>query len=234
MAEPTSNAGGPLGSDMIGLLTPEEQERVLGASTTLALAPDQPIYREADPAQHVYLLDRGIGRASRLLPDGRRQLVAFLWSGDMFGLPEAGLYLNTLEAVTTVALRRIPIVVIEEVLRADARLSLDVAIRTAHELRVAQGHILCLGQLDVARRVARFLLDCAEHQTLFDAVSATLALPMKRQDIADYLGTSVEAVARALTRLEAGGLLRRLSRRDVALPDRTLLERFIETPRTHH
>lgn len=220
--------GGPLGSTGSLALTDAEQAALLGAAAIVSFAPDSTIYRQGDPAEHVYLLARGLARASRLLHDGRRQLVAFLWPDDIFGLAEEGRYLNSLEAVTEIAARRIPLAALEKVLRSDARLSLEMAIRTAHELRVAQGHILCLGQLDVPRRIARFLLDCADHADLFDAAAARLSLPMRRQDVADYLGTSVEAVARGLTRLEGAGLIRRLSRRDILIPDMTTLGGFAE------
>ena len=232
VAGSSQNSAGPLGHDTAGLLSPAEREALIGAGTLVSFDREAVIYHEAEPAEHVYWLEAGIVRASRLLPQGYRQLVAFLWPGDLFGLSENGRYLSSLEAVTAISLYRVPLAALEAVLHADARLALDLAIRTAHELRVAQGHILCLGQMNVPRRVSRFLLDCAERPDLFDRASSRLMLPMKRQDMADYLGTSVEAVARALTRLERLGLIRRLARRDVAIPDLSLLEAFVE--RTDH
>lgn len=219
MTEPSEASASPFGCDIAKLLTPAKQEQLLRAGTQFSCAADGTIYREGDAAGHLYLLDRGIVRASRLLLDGNRQLVSFLWSGDMFGLSEAGRYVNSLEAVCDSVLHRIPIAAMEAMLREDAQLALGFAIRAAHELRTAQGHILCLGQLDVQRRVARFLLDCTEQPELFDRASGVLILPMKRLDMADYLGATVEAVARALTRLEREGLIRRLTRRDILLPD---------------
>jgi CRP/FNR family nitrogen fixation transcriptional regulator len=73
---------------------------------------------------------------------------------------------------------------------------------TATELGRTQSHMLLLGRATACERVARFLLDIAERFR-----GEIVALPMSRQDMADYLGLTIETISRMLGRLQAEGLV---------------------------
>ncbi|HUC16884.1 MAG TPA: helix-turn-helix domain-containing protein [Acetobacteraceae bacterium] len=77
------------------------------------------------------------------------------------------------------------------------------------------------------RRLASFLLDCRQHLELFDSKTQMLRLPMSRFDIADYLGTSPESLARTFARLEREGFVQRASPRSVRLCDADALARLV-------
>jgi CRP/FNR family transcriptional regulator, nitrogen fixation regulation protein len=54
--------------------------------------------------------------------------------------------------------------------------------------------------------------------------AGTVDLPMSRYDIADYLGLSVEAVSRSLTKLKGCGAIRLAGARRVSILDPGALE----------
>jgi CRP-like cAMP-binding protein len=228
--EDTAATGSPLKerASFVTLFTPAEQQALLTAARLVPFAAEATLFAETDVARYVYLLESGLLRASSSLADGHRQILAFLWPGDMFGLSENRRYVNSVEAITPAAAYRVSVDTMGEMVRADAALMSNLAIRAAHEFRMTQRHILCLGQLDIPRRIARFLLDCTAHGALYDSGTATLSLPMKRKDIADYIGASVEAVARNFTKLEHDGLIRRRSSRVLELPDPAALAHLVE------
>lgn len=197
------------GGEAVPILTERERAELAGMAVQVNYAAGSPIYREDEPSDFVYLLEEGVVRMSRATLHGGRQVIAFMWPGDAFGLSENGRYVNTAETLTAVHAHRLPARRLERVLQEDAELSFHLLVKGAHEMRAAQRHVLCLGQHDAVQRLARFLLDCRWETSCFDEASATLALPMNRTDIADYLGTSIETIARALTRLERGKLILR-------------------------
>jgi len=92
---------------------------------------------------------------------------------------------------------------------------------TGSELRRVQGQILLLIK-SAQERVAAFLLEMAERVPSGDAVD----LPMSRQDIADYLGLTIETVSRTLTHLEHRAAIELPSSRRIVLRNRSALRRL--------
>ena len=84
----------------------------------------------------------------------------------------------------------------------------------------AQEHSLLLGRRGAAEKVAVFLLNWAGRTTK----SGTLRLAMTRQDIADYLGLTIETVSRSLSQFERDGVIALSSIRDVRLLNNEALE----------
>ena len=60
--------------------------------------------------------------------------------------------------------------------------------------------MLLLGRRSADEKVAAFLLNLQKRYGRLSAVSVTVPLLMNRQDIADYLGLTIETVSRTLTK----------------------------------
>jgi CRP/FNR family transcriptional regulator, nitrogen fixation regulation protein len=110
------------------------------------------------------------------------------------------------------------------VLKASER-DADIARRlwsmTAGELDGARNHALLLIK-SAQERVAAFLLEMSRRLAGSNAVE----LPMGRQDIADYLGLTIETVSRTLTQLENTQTIELLASRMIILRNRSVLSRL--------
>jgi CRP/FNR family nitrogen fixation transcriptional regulator len=181
------------------------------AGVPRSFARNAAIYRQKDPADHLYRVVSGIVRTFKLLLDGRRQIAAFYLPGDMFGLTTGEEHEFSAEAVIDAR-----ILVSKSSLVASSQW--DV-IR--HELQLAQAHFLLLAKT-APERVASFLLEMA------DRVQADeVELPMPRRDIADYLGLTIETVSRTLTQLERESAIALPTSKRIVLRDRAALQRLI-------
>ena len=98
-----------------------------------------------------------------------------------------------------------------------ARLLRDTMLR---DLAHAHGHTLRLGRLTASERVATFLLELFERR---DRTKA-LDLPMSRNDIADYLGLTIETVCRTLSAFKRAGVIGIPNPHRIELLDRGALE----------
>ena len=173
----------------------------LGASELMGFIisypPDAEIYGEEEQAEYFYTVVNGSVRTYKTLKNGRRQIAAFYVPGDVFGLETRGEHTLSADAVVESSL----LLINRSALVALAEQDKDAAGRlwtlTAAELRRVQDHIR-LFALPARERVAGFLVEMAQRLSANDEVE----LPMARQDIADYLGLTVETVSRSFTQLE--------------------------------
>jgi CRP/FNR family transcriptional regulator, nitrogen fixation regulation protein len=179
------------------------------------------IFGEGEPADYVYKVLSGSVRTYRVLNDGRRQISAFYLPGDVFGLEPGEEHSRSAEAITQSSV----LVVKRSTVLAAAEREGEVARKlwgiTARELGRAQNHSMLLIK-SAQERVASFLLEMARR---FSG-GAAVELPMTRQDIADYLGLTIETVSRTLTQLQGAATIELPASRRVVLRNRSALNRL--------
>ena len=89
-------------------LNPDEQKRLTSIMNSVDVPAHQPIFDEADTAEHVYNVTGGAVKIYKLLPDGRRQITGFLLPGDFLGLTHKEAYAYSAEALVPTTLCRFP------------------------------------------------------------------------------------------------------------------------------
>jgi CRP/FNR family transcriptional regulator, nitrogen fixation regulation protein len=192
---------------------------LMGALMTFAR--NSEIYGENEPADYLYKVVSGTVRTYKVLVDGRRQIGAFYLPGDMFGLETSDEHSFSAEAISDCKI----IVIKRSAVIALAAKDNDVARQmwalTARELERLQEHNLILIK-SAQERVAGFLLEMADRASGNGAVE----LPMSRQDIADYLGLTIETVSRTLTHLEKTAAIEVPTSRRIVLRNRSALNRL--------
>ena len=188
---------------------------LMGASMTFKKGSE--IYGENEPADYVYKLVSGTARSYKILNDGRRQIQDFHFPQDIFGLEGGSEHASSAEAVSDVTV----LVVRRSAILAAATRDNDVANQlwayTSRELNHARGHAMLLVKT-AQERVASFLLQLADR-----VAGNAIELPMSRQDIADYLGLTIETVSRTLTQFQDDAAIELPSSRRVVLRNRLAL-----------
>jgi CRP-like cAMP-binding protein len=172
------------------------------------------VYGEGEPADYVYKVVSGSVRAYKVLSDGRRQITAFYLPGDVFGIETGDEHSNSAEAIdqsTILVVRRNSVVSTAD---RDGEVARHLLAITVAELKRTQNHALLLIKT-AKERIAAFLLEMSERMTGKGCVE----LPMSRQDIADYLGLTIETVSRTLTQLSEVSTIQFLASRRIVLRD---------------
>jgi CRP/FNR family nitrogen fixation transcriptional regulator len=191
----------------------------MGAS--IGFARNMEIYGEDEPAEHLYQVISGSVRTYRMLDDGRRQISAFYMPGDIFGVEAGDVHLSSAEAISDSQI----LVVKRSAVWVRAEREKDLARQlwtlTVRELQRMQEHSMVLIK-SAEERVASFLLEMAARGT----AGAAVDLPMSRQDIADYLGLTIETVSRTFTQLAQSGTIALESSRRVLFRNRSALNRL--------
>jgi CRP/FNR family transcriptional regulator len=180
------------------------------------------VFAEGDAADAFYEIVGGTVRLFKSLPDGRRQITAFITRGRFIGLGQGKVFGATAAAVTDVTLYRYGKAALERL--AEAHGFAERLLRAAwQELNEVQSQILLLGRKSAIERMASFLIMMAERYRTDRAYE--VELPMTRSDIADYLGLTVETVCRTLSRLKSDGLISLHGVGHITIRDRDAVER---------
>lgn len=168
------------------------------------------IIDEGDAATSVYEVLEGGVILFKLLPDGRRQIIEVLGVGDVFGLSATDVSDVAAEALTAVRLAAYD----KRTIDSDVPLRDRLFARLRQQMCALHDHALLLGRKSAQERVATFVMRlvpdrggyaCAgpkpgERETRVD-------LAMTRQEIADYLGLTIETVSRAFSSLRREGVI---------------------------
>ena len=192
-------------------------------ATTLQYPAGKVIYREATNAHSVFIIASGIVKLYRDLPSGKRPVMAFLFADDVFGLGQAGQYVNSAQAISPVALYSMHAAALTDALRHDADLACQFLCKVMNELTGSLRHTVIVRRRDALGRVTMFLRMLEDSRRSEDS---KIEVPVSRLDAANYLGLSLEAVSRALSQLERSGIIAFEGRRSVRVLDRMRFEKI--------
>ncbi len=168
------------------------------------------IFYEGDPADRVYELIEGAVMLFKLLPDGRRQVVEIVAPNSLFGIVGGKLYDCNAETLTPSVVRILDRRDIEQ----SSEFQGHVARCLRQQIERLHDHAVLLGRKSAFERVATFLMQfvpqrgvpgCAGPSGAKD--EQTIILTMTRQEIADYLGLTIETVSRVISDLKRRGLI---------------------------
>jgi len=162
------------------------------------------VFGQGSTPRYLYTVLSGVLMRTRLLEDGRRQVINFMFPGDFIGLQAAleGEMSHAVEAVTAVTLCVFARERFFDMAASQPRLSFDLTWLSAHEEAALEEHIVSLGQRNARERMAAlavFLVQRAIDTGL--APNGTLTITVTQSQIADMLGLSLVHTNRTLQAL---------------------------------
>ncbi|QFT63269.1 CRP/FNR family transcriptional regulator, anaerobic regulatory protein [Roseivivax halotolerans] len=166
----------------------------------------------------------GCATMSRTLEDGRRQTVGLLLPSNFIGRPGRASSPYDVEAISEVTLCRFERKAFEDLVRSTPHIATRLMTMALDELDSAREWAVVLGRMSAREKVLSFLVRLARRNAAQMGQDApedalTLHLPLSREELADYLGLTIETTSRQFTALRKDGLIELPSNRDVHIPD---------------
>jgi CRP/FNR family nitrogen fixation transcriptional regulator len=175
------------------------------------------IIAEGEPCSTFYKVVSGTVRTGKLLADGRRQIDAFHFPGDVFGLESGECHRFTAEAIDKVSVIVFRRSSFGGLVQADPAFGEQLMTSMLSSLDRAHDHMVLLGRKNALEKMASFVVEIARRLANADRAE----LSMQRTDIADHLGLTIETVSRTLTQMVRAGLIRLVDAgRTVVLADK--------------
>lgn len=184
--------------------------------------PGQVIYYQANPCLGIYCVESGTIALRKGDGAGSSTLVRLANAGQTLGCRAyfAGSpYSASAEALSRCRVCFLDRAAVDRLMAHDAALTRSFLGRLARDLRREEEVRVQAMTRPVRARVAALLLLLRDHHaTAADDGTLTIELPLSRRDIASYVGTRPETVARVIRQLERDGVTRFQGQR-VTVPD---------------
>ncbi len=165
------------------------------------------VFYDGDPASHVFKIEAGNICIYKMMLDGRRQVIDFAYPGDVIGLGALGKHSAGAQAMTATSARCIPTSMLHEVVKQDSRMGLKLYEAMSRELLAARELLCTVGRLSAPERLAAFLVALSRRNKRCGDNPNIIVLPMTRNDIADFLGLTIETISRTFTKFRNAGLI---------------------------
>ena len=187
----------------------------------------EPILWRGEPLVYVASVVNGVASLSKTLEDGRTQMVGLLLPSDFIGRPgraEIEFDVTATTDVTLCCFERDPF---EKLVEETPHISQRLMELALDELDAARDWMLLLGRKTAREKIATFIemLVRRSHSPDQSANLSKMDLPMTRDQIANYLGLTLETVSRQLNALKKDGVITFSDRRHFEVVDLGLLHK---------
>ena len=212
-----------------GALTPKQLLALSKGTTKHHITADQEISAEGGAPTAFSNIISGVVKLSKLMADGRQQIVALQFAPDLVGRPFDVQNKTTVEAATDVRLCSFPVRVLEDLIAESPDLEHRLHQQNLRELDEARDLLLSLGRKSASERVASFIYFIAQHidpNSVAEHSTLNFQIPLKRSDIADFLGLTLETVSRQMTKLRQAGVITIIDRRSIEITNLAKLEQM--------
>ena len=203
-------------------LSSDERARLDELVTYRNLATGSYLLHQHTPARLVYMLDEGMLMMERTSSTGRRQVMAFMQPGNFIGIPHNEHYEFTVSALSESRVREIRLKPFIQLQDDIPKLKDNVRGIGGNILAHTLDQVFALGQKKAHERICFLLKQLSDRQP--EEQAHLLELAMTRQDIADYLGLTIETVSRAFSKLKKEGVIDVYSAHTVELKDQGRIE----------
>ncbi len=179
----------------------------------------QPIVWRSDGLTHFSSVVSGIASLSRTLEDGRTQMVGLLLPSDFIGRPGRKMVDFDVTAVTDVTLCRFERVPFEKLVADVPHISQRMMEMALDELNAAREWMVLLGRKTAREKIATFIEMVIRRDTTPLHQHGNHTLPLTREEIANFLGLTLETVSRQLSAMKKDGILSFHDRRSFSILD---------------
>lgn len=178
----------------------------------------------------------GAVKLTRILPDGRQQIVGLLSQSDCLGNVFAAVSHDNVECVTDVELCCFKRSQFEAFFKRHPEVEHSLLQKALHNLDEARQWMIALGRKTAIEKLATFIVwswGKEHHQCPQGPIperDRILHLPFSREEIADFLGLTNETVSRNVSKLNASGAIRLIDARTIEIQDIEALQEIAEPP----
>lgn len=170
---------------------------------------DEHLYRQEDQCQSLFAVKSGSFRSFIQNADGGEQTIGFYLPGELMGLDslQNGRFHCSVVALETASVCELPLPRLNELCNKIPSLQAQLMRIIGTQIVSDHDKIVLLGNRSAREKMATFLLMLSQRYRALGFSSTEFNLTMRRHDIANFLGLTIETVSRQLTELNKNGVI---------------------------
>ncbi len=173
-----------------------------------------------EPLKFVASVVSGVANLSKTLEDGRTQMVGLLLPSDFLGRPGRTTVEFDVTATTNVTLCRFERAPFEKLINETPHVAQRLMELTLDELDAARDWMILLGRKTAREKIATFLdLLVQRSEVSLEKNHISLEMAMTRDQIANFLGLTLETVSRQLNAMKKDGIITFNGRKQLNIVD---------------
>lgn len=209
-------------NDLYDGLTDDQLKRLLDLAKVRELPARTYLFHQHSEANSLYNIDQGVLMVERSTAAGRRQIMSFVFAGNFLGFTHSDFFEYSVQSLAKSKVLEFPRKDFLALCAEIPTLKKNIDTITGKVMMRLFDQLFAVGQKKAHERVGYLLHQLFERQTIAGCYSFELV--MSRQDMADYLGLTLETVSRAFTRLQKENIIKVLSAHYVEVLDEKRLE----------
>lgn len=195
-------------------------DKIGRSARKIVLEKGEHLFRAGERDDTLYIIHRGKVRIYHLTDSGKEQLVRILHSGDFTGelaiFQPGQVHENYAEALQRTEVCLIRQKDLQQYLTEYPEVAIQILAEMSRRLKESEKQIAQVATESVETRIISFLANLVDEDA---GDGPVVVLPMTKKDLASYLGTTPETISRKLSHLEQLGLIERLPKRKIKIPD---------------
>jgi CRP/FNR family transcriptional regulator len=214
------------GETICAVIAPEDFTAFASLGRQRSLARGQVLIWEGEERSQIATLLSGVLKLTAATANGREQIVGLAWPSDLVGSPFGGSFQYRVSALSDARLCLFGRDEFEHFVAGQRQLERELLRRASAELDRARAFMLLLGRMSAEERLAALLLDLTRRfaRREVGAGAVVVELPLRRQELADVLGLTIETISRQLRKLKDGGVIAVPDRRTIVVENLPALE----------
>lgn len=202
-----------------GAMTPAQLTELSRYATRKTIESGSELHGQGQAVVTYANILKGVVKLTKVMEDGRQQIVGLQFAPDFLGRPFVQESALTAEAATEIEICAVSKSALERMIRNSPELEHRLHGQALKELDDARDWMLTLGRKTAKEKVASFLHFLAANYDPESIDIIKFDIPLTRQEIADFLGLTIETVSRQMTRLRQDGVINIVNNRAITIPN---------------
>lgn len=190
---------------LFNAMTPSELDRLDTCAVEVKYDTGDYLFRQNAKSDNVFNVISGTLAVERISSNGHKQIVCFLFPGDFFGITDSDHYDVAVRCLTKTELYKFNRKRLYGLAEVTPHLKSNIQHISSRIFSRIMDQLYILGQKKAHERLCFLFVQLLERMP--GARPDRIELYMSRQDIADYLGLTIETISRSLAKLKSEKLI---------------------------